>query len=76
MRGLLAIARQNVDSARQIAAAVAQQNAGIQQIFVAVTEQLEMMQQTQRRLETTMAASATVREQAAHVSELLGRYQI
>lgn len=76
LRGLLGITHQNVASARQIAAAVQQQNAGIQQICVAVTEQLQMMQQTQVRLESTMAASATVRQQAAHLSSLLRRYQI
>ncbi|MGZ6125718.1 MAG: methyl-accepting chemotaxis protein, partial [Myxococcales bacterium] len=76
LRGLLAITRENVDSARQIAAAVGQQDAGIQQIFVAVTDQLAMMQQTQQRLENTTAASAAVREQAARVSELLARYLI
>jgi methyl-accepting chemotaxis protein len=76
LRGLLAITRENVDSARQIAAAVGQQDAGIQQIFVAVTDQLAMMQQTQQRLEITTAASAAVREQAARVSELLARYLI
>lgn len=76
LRGLLALTRENVDSARQIAAAVGQQDAGIQQIFVAVTEQLAMMQQTQQRLENTTAASASVREQAARVSELLARYVI
>jgi len=76
LRGLLALTRENVDSARQIAAAVGQQDAGIQQIFVAVTEQLAMMQQTQQRLESTSAASASVREQAARVSALLARYVI
>lgn len=76
VRGLVSITRQNVDSARQIAAAVAQQGAGIQQIFVAVTDQLQMMEQTQLRLEQTMSAAATVREQAAHVSSLLGRYRL
>jgi methyl-accepting chemotaxis protein len=76
LRGLLAITRDNLDSARQIAAAVGQQDAGIQQIFVAVTDQLAMMQQTQDRLESTTAATAAVREQAARVSELLARYVI
>ncbi len=76
LRGLLAVTRDNVDSARQIAAAVGQQDAGIQQIFVAITDQLAMMQQTQQRLETATAASAAVREQAARVSELLARYVI
>jgi methyl-accepting chemotaxis protein len=76
LRGLLDITRQNVDSARQIAAAVRQQDAGIQQIFAAVTDQLAMMQQTQQRLEGTTVASAAVREQASRVSELLARYRI
>jgi methyl-accepting chemotaxis protein len=76
VRGLVSITRQNVDAARQIAAAVAQQNAGIQQIFVAVTDQLQMMAETQKRLERTTVAAATVREQAAHVSGLLARYRL
>jgi len=76
VRGLVSITRQNLDAARQIAAAVAQQNAGIQQILIAVTDQMHMMEQTQQRLVRTMAAATTVREQAAHVSSLLGRYQI
>jgi len=76
LRGLLEITRQNVESARQIAAAVRQQDTGIQQIFAAVTDQLTMMQQTQQRLESTSAASTAVREQASHVSQLLARYRI
>jgi methyl-accepting chemotaxis protein len=76
LRRLLEITQQNVDSARQIAAAVRQQDAGIQQIFSAVTDQLAMMQQTQQRLESTTAASAAVREQASRVSQLLARYRI
>jgi hypothetical protein len=35
-----------------------------------------MMEETQRRLESTSSASASVREQAARVSELLRRYRI
>ena len=76
LRGLLAIARTNVDAARQIAAAVQQQDKGIQQIFVAVTDQLSLMQATRDQIETTAAASTTVREQAARVSDLLGKYKI
>jgi len=76
LRGMLAIARDNVDSARQIAAAVSQQDTGIQQIFVAVTDQLTMMQETQQRLDRATAASAAVREQAARVTQLLARYLI
>jgi methyl-accepting chemotaxis protein len=76
LRGMLAIARDNVDSARQIAAAVSQQDTGIQQIFVAVTDQLTMMQETQQRLDRATTASAAVREQAARVTQLLARYLI
>jgi len=76
LRGMLAIARDNVDSARQIAAAVSQQDAGIQQIFVAVTDQLTMMQETQQRLDRATEASAAVKEQAVRVTELLARYLI
>jgi methyl-accepting chemotaxis protein len=76
LRGLLEITRQNVESARQIAAAVRQQDTGIQQIFAAVTDQLAMMEQTQQRLESTTAASTAVREQASRVSQLLAHYRI
>ena len=76
LRGLLAIAQRNVDSARQIAGAVQQQDAGIQQIFVGITDQLSMMQLTRARIESASAASATVREQAERVSDLLSKYRI
>jgi len=73
---LVAITKSNVDSARQIAAAVTQQNAGIAQIFGAVTDQLGMMEQTRLRLERAVAAAGNVREQASRVSALLKRYRI
>lgn len=41
-----------------------------------VTDRLHLVEQTQERLERTMAAATTVREQAAHVSDLLRRYHI
>jgi methyl-accepting chemotaxis protein len=72
--------RTTTESERELlgrqASALQQTQVTAKEIFVPVTEQLAMMQQTQQRLESTSAASASVREQAARVSALLARYVI
>jgi methyl-accepting chemotaxis protein len=65
-----------VDAVRQISAAVSQQNAGIGQIFSAVTEQMKLMEETRARLEKTGAASMALREVANGLFGTLARYRL
>ncbi|HTO98316.1 MAG TPA: methyl-accepting chemotaxis protein [Myxococcales bacterium] len=76
LRELSNIVKDNSSAVRQIAAAVSQQNAGITQIFSAVTDQTRMMDETMKRLETTTAAAATLKDLSARVSEVVGRFRV
>ena len=53
-----------------------QQNAGIAQIFSAVTDQTRMMDETMRRLETTTDAASTLKGLSDRVSEVVGRFRV
>lgn len=59
---------------RQIAEAVAQQHAGVDQLFVAVSEMDELMAATLRQLDTTQEAATAVAQATGQVSELAERY--
>jgi methyl-accepting chemotaxis protein len=73
---LSGIVRNNVGSVRQIAAAVSQQSAGISQIFSAVTDQNEMMNETRRRMDDTIAASQVLLGASSRVQDISGRYKV
>jgi methyl-accepting chemotaxis protein len=75
LRELAAITKTNVESVRQIAGAVAQQNLGIGQIFTAVTNQLDLMEKTREQLERTSTASRQLREVANTISRSIERYR-
>jgi methyl-accepting chemotaxis protein len=75
LRELAAITRTNVDVVRQIAAAVAQQNSSIGQIFAAVTDQLNLLEKARERLERTAQASRQLREVASTISRSIERYR-
>ncbi|QSQ19984.1 methyl-accepting chemotaxis protein [Pyxidicoccus parkwayensis] len=69
LRELSRISQENSTAARQIAAAVTQQNAGFSQIFTAIGDLSQIMDATLRRLESTQEATAAL----SHVSQEVGR---
>ena len=60
LRELSRISQENSAAARQIAAAVTQQNAGFSQIFTAIGDLSQIMDSTLKRLESTQEATATL----------------
>ena len=76
LREIVGITRENVAAVRQIAAAVSQQNLGINQIFTAVTEQMGMMEQVRAGIEGTSSASEDLSVLAASITSTLERYRI
>ncbi len=76
LREIVGITRENVAAARQIAAAVSQQNLGIGHIFTAVTDQLRMMETVRGGLETTHRASDQLRAVAERLAGTLSRYRL
>ena len=71
---LSSIVRDNADSIRQITAAVTQQNVGISQIFQAVNDLNNMMDQTMGQMQTSEAAANVVHNVADQVSGLVTSY--
>ncbi|MGZ3459473.1 MAG: methyl-accepting chemotaxis protein [Archangium sp.] len=71
---LSSIVRDNADSIRQITAAVTQQNVGISQIFQAVNDLNEMMDQTMTQLQTSEEAAGVVKDVADQVSGFVTSY--
>ncbi|WNG25721.1 methyl-accepting chemotaxis protein [Cystobacter fuscus] len=71
---LSSIVRDNADSIRQITAAVTQQNVGISQIFQAVNDLNNMMEQTMGQMQTSEEASTVVQNVADQVSGLVTSY--
>jgi len=74
-RELADLVKDDAEAVRQIASAVNQQNAGVTQIFSALTDQIRMMDESVARVASTDVAAAAVREIAAVVLEMAGRYQ-
>nr|WP_237076897.1 methyl-accepting chemotaxis protein [Myxococcus hansupus] len=60
LRELSRIAQENSAAARQIAAAVTQQDAGFAQIFDAIADLSQLMDATLKRLESTQEATNTL----------------
>jgi methyl-accepting chemotaxis protein len=71
---LSSIVRDNADSIRQITAAVTQQNVGISQIFQAVNDLNNMMEQTMGQMQTSEEAATVVKDVADQVSGLVTSY--
>jgi methyl-accepting chemotaxis protein len=69
LRELSRISQENSSAARQIAAAVTQQNAGFSQIFTAIGDLSQIMDATLKRLESTQEATGTL----SVVSQEVGR---
>ncbi len=76
LRELSSIVKDNADAVRQIAVAVNQQNAGISQIFGAVTDLNQMMDDTMSRLEHTGQAVDTLRGVSAQVSTVVASFRV
>jgi methyl-accepting chemotaxis protein len=76
LRELSDIVKENSSAVRQIAAAVSQQNAGITQIFSAVTDQSMMMDESMRRLDTTMQAAETLQKLSLRVADVVKGFKV
>ncbi len=76
LQELAAIVRENSASARQIASAVSQQNAGIAQIFTAVTDLSRLMEETVSRLEITTNATATLKLASGEMERAVQSFKV
>src|SRR5216683_3253376 len=76
LRALSDIVKDSIAAAVQIAEVVNQQDAGIRQIFTAVSELSETMDQTLKRMEATGAAAGAVEQVSEKVSKLVDRYRV
>ncbi|MHA7634473.1 methyl-accepting chemotaxis protein [Corallococcus sp. M7] len=74
LRELIKLTHESAGAVRQIAEAVAQQHAGVDQLFSAVSEMDELMAATLRQLGTTQEAATAVAQATGQVSELAERY--
>ncbi|WP_375766465.1 methyl-accepting chemotaxis protein [Archangium gephyra] len=75
LRELTSIVRDNAGAARQIAVAVNQQNAGISQIFTAVTDLSSLMDETMQGVQATTRATSTLREAAERMESVARTYR-
>jgi methyl-accepting chemotaxis protein len=75
LRELTSIVRDNAGAARQIAVAVNQQNAGISQIFTAVTDLSSLMDETMQGVQATTRATSTLREAAERMETVASTYR-
>ncbi len=76
LRELSGIVGQNFAAARQIAAAVSQQNTGIAQIFAAVNDLSKMMDDSMSRLASTNQAAVAVGEVSQRAAGIVKEYVV
>jgi methyl-accepting chemotaxis protein len=76
LRELSGIVGQNFAAARQIAAAVSQQNTGIVQIFAAVNDLSKMMDDSMARLSSTNQAAVAVGEVSQRAAGIVKEYMV
>ncbi len=76
LRELTSIVRDNAGAARQIVVAVNQQNAGIEQIFTAVTDLSSFMDETMQGLQATTRATHRLREAAERMEAVARSYRV
>lgn len=76
LKELSGIFRSNADNMRQISASVAQQSAGITQIFVAVSDLARIMDETVSQVSAADDSAKMVRQVADDVTDLVVRYGI
>lgn len=75
LRALSAIVKDTSDFARQIAAIITQQNAGIAQISSAVNDLSSMMSNTRQGLESTATVALTLTEVSDKITRVISRYR-
>jgi methyl-accepting chemotaxis protein len=75
LRELSALIRDNASAVKQIVAAVSQQDLGITQIFLAVSELSKMMEDTERELGATKNAAVMLDDVSRKLTEVVTRYQ-
>ncbi|MCP3061645.1 methyl-accepting chemotaxis protein [Myxococcus sp. K38C18041901] len=76
LRELTGIIQDNASAAQQIAAAVTQQNAGVAQIFIAVTDLSRMMEESMQGLQAAQRITASLREVAAQMDTVAATYRV
>jgi methyl-accepting chemotaxis protein len=76
LKELSNIVRDNSAAVRQIAVAVNQQNAGITQIFTAVTDLSKMMEASMSGLTSTTDAASALKEVSERVSQMVRSYRL
>ncbi|MCP3142341.1 methyl-accepting chemotaxis protein [Pyxidicoccus xibeiensis] len=76
LRELAGIIQDNANAAQQIAAAVTQQNAGVAQIFTAVTDLSKMMEETMQGLKGTQQTTELLRDVAQRMEVVAGTYRV
>ena len=75
LRELTSIVKDNAGAARQIAVAVSQQNAGISQIFTAVSDLSSLMEETMQGVQATTRATSSLREAAERMESVARTYR-
>ncbi|WP_426750358.1 methyl-accepting chemotaxis protein [Myxococcus sp. Y35] len=76
LRELASIIQDNANAAQQIATAVTQQNAGVAQIFTAVTDLSRMMEETLAGMQSTQRSTDRLRDVARHMEAAAGTYRV
>jgi methyl-accepting chemotaxis protein len=76
LRELSRISQENSSAARQIAAAVTQQNAGFSQIFTAIADLSQIMDATLKRLESTQEATGTLSAVSGEVGKMARQFNV
>ncbi|AGC45387.1 methyl-accepting chemotaxis protein [Myxococcus stipitatus DSM 14675] len=76
LRELTRIIQDNASAAQQIAAAVTQQNAGVAQIFTAVTDLSRMMEESMQGLQSAQRITASLRDVAGHMESVAATYRV
>jgi methyl-accepting chemotaxis protein len=76
LRELSTIVRDNAASVRQIAYTVNQQSTGIEQIFTAVSDLNQLMEETVKRIGHTSSAALSLKSLSEDVSAVVGDYRV
>jgi methyl-accepting chemotaxis protein len=76
IQALSGIVQDNMNAVRQIATAVNQQNAGIQEIFNALTDLSSLMHDTMVGLQDTQRVTSELRDVAQQMEKVAGSYRV
>lgn len=75
LRELSALIRHNASAVKEIVAAVSQQDLGITQIFLAVSELSKMMEDTEKELDATKNAAVMLDDVSRKLTNVVTRYR-